>query len=230
MNSTSREARENLVELSPEEAAEGVQPHKSGYGREKAKTLTRQAVAEGNVAAFKTTVNLRVPNGWLKQNGRYISDNNAGSGHLRRKVATGLFLDRLGHQMTKLEAENYEQLRDNVVEENDRRYYEGNYGIIFNPKFREWIFSGANFEDKHQGEYLDVVCGCEDCCVYGEAGKVTTPKIRKAFCDPDYFYGLDVLVLAPYSNEAHPPNESNPHEFYLYTDSNGDIIEKLWRE
>lgn len=227
MNSTREQARENLEPLDTEAAMDALIPHQQLKGLT-ARDAIEVALEAGELTAYRTTIETYLSLGWQQQCKWAHGRRKESSGHFRRKLAIATFLDELGHKIDRMEDEYYDDYRENIIESSKREYLDYGNHMIPNPDLREWIYSASNFERHTQGRKIDVACQCEDCQIYGEAGKNSYRKLHELLMVPDHFDEMDALVVSPYEDGFKRGRDPDPYPFYIYLSSDRDVEQVLW--
>lgn len=142
------------------------------------------------MAASKAVYRTYIPNIWRWDHDCKRNRNESDT-HALLKVTGAEFLDRCGHDFSRVE---------NI-------FYDGT------SKFdREWVYNPTQFEVGYDAGIADVACECSDCNTYVEVGHVSAKKWYKASQYPN----TDSLVIIPYTRVSDLGDRGEERNVYLF--------------
>lgn len=162
----------------------------------KQKQLVAQVVDAGEIHATKATYTTEIEVGWKKQSHQLVGGRNESTAHIEMKLALAEFLEKVGHQINRVE-------NDLAPPRGPLEY-----------STRDYLYTGA-FESQYAAGIADV--GCIECATYAEVGN--TPPMK--LLDAALFDRTEHLYVAPYS-QRNSMGRREPTEYTIYSFQSAD--------
>lgn len=164
--------------VSSEVASSALESH-DRHTSDPRREVLQHLVDDGDLRVIHSTFEVTVNAGWLQDHHGVLRSRDDSTAHDRLKIVLAAFLDKKGHGMDRVENLRF-----------------GSDSAPRNYDVPEYVYSGANFEQRIAGQRPDVAC--PDCRTYGEGGKVSPTRVLRAVRQQS----VDELVVAPYTGSG----------------------------